>query len=395
MGGQPPCLGRHPPTRLAFAPIPRDQRPEREGERPLCSTPAPVQARARVIDRGRPEGEGRAEGLAVDRGRAADGRRIGVDLAAGQAPDASRARAPSAGSPHEVPRVVVDMRDMKARTIEQVTLQVYDLLAGSSAEATHGRAPCWRSPYLSCVELYGQEWSLRALPGSRAAEVVASQLGRTPGCGALRSTICLGYTPCPPREVLRTMRELEGEWKGCTYSAQHRSCHHFADAVCAKLGVPALPDWVYGSPLSTSHEGVFLRVYDLGQTWVTKRYNSFAKSYGAFHTGVEIHGKEWSFGAAPEARRFVPEPVTWRAPSRPRQLMLEARRSQRASRCSGRPRGGPAHEAGAYSLVWPPSAPRPRRTPPRPSAATSPASVSSTASARRSTWATRPPPQQR
>mmetsp|Transcript_25070 Transcript_25070/g.56854 ORF Transcript_25070/g.56854 Transcript_25070/m.56854 type:complete len:322 (-) Transcript_25070:60-1025(-) len=43
-------------------------------------------------------------------------------------------------------------------------------------------------------------------------------------------------------------------------------------------------------------ERVFVRVYDLGQTFFTRSLNRVTKSYGAFHTGVEVYGREWSFG---------------------------------------------------------------------------------------------------
>lgn len=43
-------------------------------------------------------------------------------------------------------------------------------------------------------------------------------------------------------------------------------------------------------------ERVLVRVYDLGQTFVTKWHNKVSKGYGAFHTGVEVYGREWSFG---------------------------------------------------------------------------------------------------
>eukprot|EP00437_Effrenium_voratum_P049126 CAMPEP_0181536112 /NCGR_PEP_ID=MMETSP1110-20121109/74633_1 /TAXON_ID=174948 /ORGANISM="Symbiodinium sp., Strain CCMP421" /LENGTH=258 /DNA_ID=CAMNT_0023667573 /DNA_START=53 /DNA_END=825 /DNA_ORIENTATION=+ len=43
-------------------------------------------------------------------------------------------------------------------------------------------------------------------------------------------------------------------------------------------------------------ERVLVRVYDLGQTMLTRVHNGLTKSYGAFHTGVEVYGKEWSFG---------------------------------------------------------------------------------------------------
>lgn len=44
-------------------------------------------------------------------------------------------------------------------------------------------------------------------------------------------------------------------------------------------------------------ERVLVRVYDLGKTVITRNFlNHVTKSYGAFHTGVEIYGREWSFG---------------------------------------------------------------------------------------------------
>lgn len=43
-------------------------------------------------------------------------------------------------------------------------------------------------------------------------------------------------------------------------------------------------------------ERVLLNVYDLGRTFLTRGINHVAKSYGAFHTGLEVYGREWSFG---------------------------------------------------------------------------------------------------
>lgn len=43
-------------------------------------------------------------------------------------------------------------------------------------------------------------------------------------------------------------------------------------------------------------ERVLVRVYDLGQTFWTRLHNQITKSYGAFHTGVEVYGREWCFG---------------------------------------------------------------------------------------------------
>lgn len=43
-------------------------------------------------------------------------------------------------------------------------------------------------------------------------------------------------------------------------------------------------------------EPVFVQVYDLGHTPLTRGLNHVNKQYGAFHTAVEVYGIEWSFG---------------------------------------------------------------------------------------------------
>jgi len=59
-------------------------------------------------------------------------------------------------------------------------------------------------------------------------------------------------------------------------------------------------------------ERVLVRVYDLGTTFVTRGLlNRMAKSCGAFHTGVEVYGREWSFGMTFDAYSTG---VTWNAP---------------------------------------------------------------------------------
>lgn len=45
---------------------------------------------------------------------------------------------------------------------------------------------------------------------------------------------------------------------------------------------------------------VLVHVYDLGDSFLARSLNSVAKDYGAFHTGVEVYGREWYFGAVME-----------------------------------------------------------------------------------------------
>eukprot|EP00747_Dinoflagellata_sp_TGD_P208532 gnl/TRDRNA2_/TRDRNA2_82006_c0_seq2.p1 gnl/TRDRNA2_/TRDRNA2_82006_c0~~gnl/TRDRNA2_/TRDRNA2_82006_c0_seq2.p1 ORF type:complete len:372 (+),score=55.59 gnl/TRDRNA2_/TRDRNA2_82006_c0_seq2:148-1116(+) len=43
-------------------------------------------------------------------------------------------------------------------------------------------------------------------------------------------------------------------------------------------------------------ERVLVNVYDLGNTLFARSMNKVAKSYGLYHSSVEIYGREWSFG---------------------------------------------------------------------------------------------------
>jgi len=52
-------------------------------------------------------------------------------------------------------------------------------------------------------------------------------------------------------------------------------------------------------------ERVLVRVYDLGTTVLTHPHNRLSRSYGAFHSGVEVFGQEWSFGMSDDWRTGV------------------------------------------------------------------------------------------
>lgn len=67
----------------------------------------------------------------------------------------------------------------------------------------------------------------------------------------------------------------------------------------AAAGVPRAraSDATEAGPLE-HRERVYVRVYDLGQNYVSKGLNAVAKRYGAFHSAVEVYGYEWSFGLA-------------------------------------------------------------------------------------------------
>mmetsp|Transcript_3740 Transcript_3740/g.10645 ORF Transcript_3740/g.10645 Transcript_3740/m.10645 type:complete len:220 (+) Transcript_3740:139-798(+) len=65
-------------------------------------------------------------------------------------------------------------------------------------------------------------------------------------------------------------------------------------------------------PPRLHRERVLVRVYDLGRTVLTRLHNQVSKSYGAFHTGVEVYGREWSFGMTFDDQSTG---VTWNPPA--------------------------------------------------------------------------------
>eukprot|EP00746_Dinoflagellata_sp_MGD_P164427 gnl/MRDRNA2_/MRDRNA2_93045_c0_seq1.p1 gnl/MRDRNA2_/MRDRNA2_93045_c0~~gnl/MRDRNA2_/MRDRNA2_93045_c0_seq1.p1 ORF type:complete len:331 (-),score=55.60 gnl/MRDRNA2_/MRDRNA2_93045_c0_seq1:108-1100(-) len=73
-----------------------------------------------------------------------------------------------------------------------------------------------------------------------------------------------------------------------------------------------LPAWVRSFAFSKNsgrqneqNAKVLLHVYDLGKRAITRSYNSVIKSHGAFHSGVEVYGKEWAFGMTSDASTGV------------------------------------------------------------------------------------------
>mmetsp|Transcript_65164 Transcript_65164/g.172648 ORF Transcript_65164/g.172648 Transcript_65164/m.172648 type:complete len:320 (-) Transcript_65164:147-1106(-) len=60
---------------------------------------------------------------------------------------------------------------------------------------------------------------------------------------------------------------------------------------------------------------VVVHVYDLGTSFVTRGVvNQVTKKYGAYHTGVEVYGREWSFGMTFDDSTGI----TWNSPCKNR-----------------------------------------------------------------------------
>mmetsp|Transcript_42336 Transcript_42336/g.95524 ORF Transcript_42336/g.95524 Transcript_42336/m.95524 type:complete len:354 (+) Transcript_42336:106-1167(+) len=200
----------------------------------------------------------------------------------------------------QVPTVVVDdLAELSTPTVEQVWVHVYEI--GQDFLRHRRRAKTVLGAFHTGVEVFGREWSFGTDHEQNSCGITWSE-PRNNALHNFRETLQLGYTTCSPKKVIQIIDEMREEWRGEAYDTMHANSHHFSEALCRRLGASGLPAWLHD--LAQTTKGVkpgrvSLRVYDLGQTVLTRGYNAVNKSYGAFHTGVEVYGREWSFGAAP------------------------------------------------------------------------------------------------
>mmetsp|Transcript_1054 Transcript_1054/g.3176 ORF Transcript_1054/g.3176 Transcript_1054/m.3176 type:complete len:362 (+) Transcript_1054:172-1257(+) len=208
---------------------------------------------------------------------------------------------------YQVPTVVVDdLLELNTPTVEQVWVHVYEL--GQELITQPRQKQKLRGAFHTGVEVYGREWSY----GSDIEDAPTGIIWNNPrrnGMHTFRETLQLGYTTYSPKRVIEIIEDMKEEWPADEYDVVTRNCHHFCAALSTRLGAAGVPTWLHDlADVGGVKPGrVSLKVYDLGQTVLTRGYNAVNKSYGAFHTGVEVYGREWSFGAAPEGYSGIGE----------------------------------------------------------------------------------------
>lgn len=95
---------------------------------------------------------------------------------------------------------------------------------------------------------------------------------------------------------------LSSKWKQLTGAEEAEAERNKRDPNLPKGEVLATHGGGQPTPIPRQVERVYrervlVRVYDLGKTALTRGFlNQVTKSYGAYHTGVEVYGREWSFG---------------------------------------------------------------------------------------------------
>lgn len=206
----------------------------------------------------------------------------------------------------QVPTVVVDLQELSTPTVEQVWVHIYEL--GQEILLHPRQKQKLRGAWHTGVEVFGREWSYGTDSDDKPTGIMWNEPRRNP-IHTFRETLQLGFTTFSPKRVSEIIEDMKPEWPGSEHDTLTRNCHHFVAALSTRLGTGGVPMWLHDlAELGGVKPGrVSLRVYDLGQTVLTRGYNAVNKSYGAFHTGVEVYGREWSFGAAPEGYSGIGE----------------------------------------------------------------------------------------
>lgn len=130
-----------------------------------------------------------------------------------------------------------------------VVLHIYDVSRQSGIQRLNSVLCHERSPlklggvFHAGVEVHGLEWSFGLSLGPSPG--VESTRPREHPDHSFRQSIYLGWTELSSVEVSDLISILAREYPGPDYDLLTRNCCHFADDLSQRLGVGALPGWVY------------------------------------------------------------------------------------------------------------------------------------------------------
>jgi len=92
------------------------------------------------------------------------------------------------------------------------------------------------------VEVDGSEWSFGF---SEEGSGVTRAPPRQHPSHHYRETVRLPCTQLSKAEIEAVVKDLEERYQGYTYDLLQRNCCHFADDLCQRLGVGAIPSWIH------------------------------------------------------------------------------------------------------------------------------------------------------
>jgi len=130
-------------------------------------------------------------------------------------------------------------------TAVPVELHVYNI-------GTSGRGKCINrllrplgtGAFHCAVEVYNCEWSFSDTTSRKEITGVFKCQPRQCKGHTYCESVLMGRTSCSEAEVLAILELLQQDWQVADYDLLRRNCCHFADELCWRLGVGAIPTWV-------------------------------------------------------------------------------------------------------------------------------------------------------
>lgn len=133
-----------------------------------------------------------------------------------------------------------------------VVLHVYDIGTSGGGQVLNTLLrPLGTGAFHCGVEVYGWEWSYSfAVRGRDIIQGTGIFCCRPRDCGGhtYSQSVIMGQSPMSEDDVVELIRRLEEEWAVQDYDLLTHNCCHFANNLCIKLGVGAIPEWVLNLP---------------------------------------------------------------------------------------------------------------------------------------------------
>lgn len=129
-----------------------------------------------------------------------------------------------------------------------VLLHVYDVSQTTSIRQLNrvlAQGPSWLKfggVFHAGVEILGKEWSFGY---SASGTGVSGTQPRKHPMHTFRETVDMGSVALSKEEVFAILKGMAEEYPGSSYHLMKRNCCTFAEDLCTRLGVGAIPPWVH------------------------------------------------------------------------------------------------------------------------------------------------------
>lgn len=131
-----------------------------------------------------------------------------------------------------------------------VYLNVYDVTRGHGVRwlnslTAHELSPLRLGAFHVGVQVGGREWSFGHHPCDSG---VSWSRPRSQRDHQFRESVQMEDCMLSQGEILALLEKMRGEYGGQSYDMLTRNCCHFADDLCRRMGVGAVPEWIQRLP---------------------------------------------------------------------------------------------------------------------------------------------------